>query len=182
MTQGEGYALYFNRGISLIRLVHSCEETDSGSLFNNMAVATKYINVLSLKRPSFPRLFDPTRKLGQMRGHNQLICKDSLSWTELSSLSSAIISTKSEPNKSRIGSHAAQRDYRFQSYKCPENFVLPQLTNQVEKSNLASDNIKKSVAEPTIGVDKCTNKWSSVSEELQNNRLFVSAQIELARQ
>lgn len=58
---------------------------------------------------------------------------DSLSWAELSSISSAFISTKSEPpppshrNHSQQAVAAAQRDYRLQSYKCPENFVLPDL-------------------------------------------------------
>lgn len=122
-------------------------------------------------------------KFAQVNLSDQLACTDSLSWTELSSISSAIISTKSESNKSRIGSHVAQRDYRLQTYKCPENFVLPELTNQNVKNNLISDIItgKKSVAEWNTNAikadDNNANKWSSVSEELQNNRLFVSEQI-----
>src|SRR5699024_9965598 len=130
------------------------------------------------------RFLDRSRKPGGPKQLNQTGA-DSLSWTELSSISSALISTKSEPNKPRLASHtAAQRDYRFQSYKCPQNFVLPQITRPNECNKLASDSIitaKGSLAGTTntTAAKSGNNKWSTVSDELQSNKLFVSSQIEL---
>lgn len=148
--------------------------------------------ITALTNCSIDRLPERARKtaVGPMK-HLSPVGADSVSWTELSSISSARISTISEPNNSRLGAQtaAAQRDYRFQAYKCPQNFVLPELTKEGEDRVKTCDtslvSSKKSGAEIVI-VEKSDsrsspqrNKWSNVSDELQSNRLFVSEQFEL---
>jgi len=94
-----------------------------------------------------------------------------------------------------MGTHlAAQRDYRFQGYRSPNELSVVEL----HQSNMACDNIIKSsnqslktlTEHPTntlqskqvsahsclsnLSFGKNNEKWSNVSDELQNNKLFVS--------
>lgn len=96
---------------------------------------------------------------------------DGLSWTELSSLSSGLTSNKSNRTPSR-GS-IAQRDYRFQSYKSPERVTLTE-SGSIASTENTNGVTNRQATNKTELIKSNGNKWSTVSEELLNNRLFVS--------
>lgn len=159
------------------------------------------------------RILDQQRtavnKLKNSNGHLFNGAGDSLSWAEdISSISSAFISTKSEPPASRDRSlseqqaASAQRDYRLQSYKCPQNFVLPELlksncdssttgvsivssaSKRKQKPNAAHSQplpettvkVLETTVDSTSAATAANNRLllSAVGDELQTNRLFVS--------
>lgn len=151
----------------------------------------------------------PVNRLKNSTGNGFNGNGDSLSWAEdISSISSAFISTKSEPpamghsrdrSLSQQQAAVAQRDYRLQSYKCPQNFVLPELQQQhhhrprdaEQRSNCDSSTTGVSIVtsaskqrkqkpnaahclpETTVKVLETT--VDSTSAAAANNRLLLSA-------